>query len=132
MVQSSSSRSQHLQTLVLLLAIPIWFVACAESTVDHTSWIQVGKTTKKEVIARYGEPDMVLTEQDGETVTYRPAQRAPSVQVPTFQPGPAGTTRTQMETIEPGLGKSDKTSRRPQKEIRIRYDARGIVQDVLQ
>jgi hypothetical protein len=37
-----------------------------------------------------------------------------------------------METVEPGLGKNDSTSRRPTKEIRIRYNAQGIVQDVMQ
>jgi hypothetical protein len=37
-----------------------------------------------------------------------------------------------METIEPGMGKSDKASRRPQKGIRIRYDAQGIVQELMQ
>lgn len=127
----SIARSHRLPAYLLLLSMTVWFSACAETTIDRTSWIQVGKTTKKEVVARYGEPDLALTGQDGETVTYRPAQRV-AVQVPTAQPGPLGTMRTEMETIEPGLGKSDKASRRPQKEFRIRYDAQGIVQEVLQ
>ncbi len=94
----------------------------------------VGKTTKSEVIAQYGEPDLVLNlaGQGGETATYRPVAVSPSIQVPTAQAGPLGTTTTQTRTIEPGLGGSDKAARRPQKEIRIRYDAQGIVQDVLQ
>ena len=116
-----------------LVSIAVWLAACAEATVDRTSWIQVGKTTRKEVVAQYGEPDMVFVGQDGETVTYRPAAKLPPpVQVPTVQAGPFGTTTTQTKTIEPGLSKDDHISRRPQKEMRIRYDARGIVQDLQQ
>ena len=115
----------------LLLSVPWLFMACAEMSVDRTSWIQVGKTTKAEVVAQYGEPDLVLADSNGETVTYRPVVARPSIQIPTAQPGPLGTTTTQTQTIEPGLGKNDKTSRRPQEEIRIRYDAQGIVQDVM-
>ncbi|HSF66710.1 MAG TPA: hypothetical protein VLA67_04685 [Nitrospiraceae bacterium] len=116
---------------VLLLSVPILLLACAETSVDRTSWIQIGKTTKSEVVAHYGEPDLVFNDRDGETVTYRPArQPSPSIEVPTAQAGPFGTTRTQTQTIEPGLGK-DKSSPRPQKEIRIRYDAQGVVQDVM-
>jgi hypothetical protein len=115
---------------ILVLTLPWLLMACAETSLDRTAWIQVGKTTKSEVIAQYGEPDLVLTGQDGETVTYRPVVARPSVQIPTAQPGPLGTTTTQTQTIEPGLGRGDNASRRPQKEIRIRYDAQGIVQDV--
>jgi hypothetical protein len=117
----------------LLLSLPVWLVACAETSADRTAWIQVGKTTKSEVVSRYGEPDMVLKEQGGETVTYRPArQPSPSIQVPTAQPGPFGTMTTQNRTIEPGLGTNDQAARRPQKEIRIYYDAQGIVQEVME
>jgi hypothetical protein len=130
----SPSRSHHLTARAVLLSVSVLLLgACAETTIDRTSWIQVGKTTKPEVIAQFGEPDLVLTEPDGETVIYRPAQRvSPSVQVPTAQAGPLGTSRTQMETVEPGFGTRDTTSRRPQKEIRIHYNAQGIVQEVLQ
>ena len=116
---------------VLLLSVPVLHLACVGTSVDRTSWIQIGKTTKSDVVAQYGEPDLVLNERDGETVTYRPArQPSPSIQVPTAQAGPFGTTRTETRTIEPGLGKNDPASRRPQQEIRIRYDAQGVVQDV--
>ena len=116
----------------LALSVSMLLAACAETSVDRTAWIQVGHTTKSEVVAQFGEPDLVLTERDGETVTYRPAVVRPSVQIPTAQPGPLGTSRTQMETVEPGLGKNDTVSRRPSKEIRIRYNAQGIVQDVME
>jgi hypothetical protein len=125
-------RSSYSPAAALLLSMTLLLLACAETSLDRTSWIQIGKTTKSDVVEHYGEPDLVLREGDGETVTYRPArQPSPSIQVPTAQAGPFGTTRTQTQTIEPGLGK-DKSSRRPQKEIRIRYDAQGIVRDVMQ
>src|SRR5262245_34298362 len=135
MRQPSTPQSYWPPAFVQLLGmlLLLWLGACAEPTVDYASWIQIGKTTKKEVVARYGEPDLVLTGQDGETVTYRPAPAKPApVQIPTATPGPFGTMTTQTQTIEPGLGKDDKSSRRPQKEMRIRYDSQGIVQDVQQ
>jgi len=111
----------------------ILVAACAETAADRTAWIQIGKTTKPEVIERYGEPDLVLAGQEGETVTYRPASRTtPPVQVPTAQAGPVGMSTTKMQTIEPGLGKNDKAQRRPQKEIQIHYDAQGIVREVIE
>ena len=123
----------HLSDACLLLSLPLLLMACAETSMDRTSWIQIGKTTKSEVVAQYGQPDSVFHERDGETVTYRPArQPSPSIQVPTAQAGPFGTTRTETRTIEPGLGRNDEASRRPKQEIRIRYDAQGVVQDVMQ
>jgi hypothetical protein len=133
-MRHSPSRAHATATAIvsiLLLTLPWLLMACAETSLDRTSWIQVGKTTKSEVIAQYGEPDLVLAEQNGETVTYRPVVARPSVQIPTAQAGPLGTTRTQTQTIEPGSGRGDNASRRPQKEIRIRYDTQGIVQDVM-
>lgn len=128
-----SSSPAYSPAAYLLLTIPLLLLACAETSVDRISWIQIGKTTKSEVVQQYGEPDLVLHERDGETVTYRPLrQPSPSIQVPTAQAGPLGTSRTQSQTIEPGLGRNDQASRRPQKEIRIRYDAQGVVQDVMQ
>jgi hypothetical protein len=126
------SPSSQLPAIALLLSVSVLFVACAQTSVDRTAWIQVGKTTRSEVVAQYGEPDLVLTSPDGETVTYRPAAVRPSVQIPTAQPGPLGTSRTQTETIEPGLGRNDRASRRPTKEVRIRYNAQGVVQDVME
>lgn len=113
----------------------MWLAACAEMAVDRTSWIQVGKTTKSEIIAQYGDPDLVLIDQEGETAIYRPTaaqQLSPPVQVPMAQPGPAGLSTTQLQTIEPGLRQRGTTYLRPRKEVRIRYDAQGIVQGVIQ
>lgn len=116
---------------------PIWITACATVS-EQTSWIQVGKTTKAEVVARYGEPDLVQRSADGSVATYRPTaskRPSPSLQIPTVQPGPLGTTTTTMKPIEPGLGAEDATTGRHEwirKEIRIRYDAQDIVQEVLE
>ena len=135
MRQQALRISHYFPACVLLLCMPVWLGACVEPTVNNVSWIELGKTTKAEVIAQYGEPDLVMAGQDGETAIYRPvvAQRVPPpVQIPTAQVGPLGTTRTQMETIEPGFGRGEKASRRPDKETRIRYDAQGMVQEVLQ
>jgi hypothetical protein len=52
------------------------------------------------------------------------------MEIPTFQAGPFGTNTTQMKSIEAGLGRSDKPTR-PQQGIRIRYDADGIVRELM-
>ena len=115
----------------------IWITACATVS-NQTSWIQVGKTTKTEVVTRYGEPDLVQRSSDGSVETYRPTaskHSSPRVEIPTVQPGPLGTTTTTMKPIEPGLGAEDVTTGRHEwirKEIRLRYDAQGIVQEVLE
>ena len=103
---------------------------------DHPDWIRIGVTTKDEVIQRYGQPDMVIASPDGDTAIYRPTasgQSAPRVEIPTVQAGPLGSATTRMEPINPGLGANDMNSKmkaRLQSEIRIRYDARGVVQEL--
>jgi hypothetical protein len=56
---------------------------------DQADWIRIGVTTRDEVVARYGQPDLVIDSPGGETVTYQPTQRAPfpRIEVPTIQPG---------------------------------------------
>lgn len=101
---------------------------------ERASWIKVGTTTKDEVLARYGEPDLVRASADGDTVTYRPAAaRQPLVSVPVARPGPAGLTTTQTEPVSPALGVRDVaagTDEHPPYEVQIRYDAQGIVREV--
>lgn len=127
---SPSASSYYRLPHFLLLGMAMWLGACAATAMDRTAWIQVGKTTKADVIAEYGEPDLVRADEEGETATYRPVARtAPPVQVPMAQAGPLGTSTTRMQTIEPGLGKKDSAAR-PQKEVQIRYDAQGIVRGV--
>lgn len=101
---------------------------CAAIPDRTTEWIQAGKTTKPEVLERYGEPDLVQVLSDGEIATYRPIKQRPSLDVPVAQAGPLGTTTTKTQTITPGLGVS--TVERPGNDIRILYDAQGIVREV--
>jgi len=122
----------------------LWMAGCAsgvdqtQSGADQAQWIRVGMTTKQEVVARYGEPDFVEMRADGAVATYRPTaskQSAPRVEIPTVQPGPFGTATTKMQPVEPGLGAEDVAGgkhARIRKEIRIRYDAQGIVQEVME
>lgn len=109
-----------------------WFGGCV-GTPQEKSWIMVGMTTRDEVVTRYGQPDIVQMSSDGSMVTYWPRSVQPvqpRMEIPTVQAGPLGTTTTQMTPIEPGL---DRTARqeRPLQEIQIRYDAQGIVREVM-
>ena len=112
------------------------FLAACVSAPDHRNWIQVGVTTKDEVITRYGQPDWVIVSPDGDTAVYRKTAfgpSAPRLEIPTAQTGPFGAATTGMQPIDPGLGAKDlneKSTDRVWKEIRIRYDDRGVVQEL--
>jgi hypothetical protein len=96
------------------------------------AWIRVGTTSRDEIIKRYGQPDMIQMSGDGSIATYWPEparSNQPPMEIPTVQAGPLGTTTTQMKPIEPGLGRTD-TQKHPPQELRIHYDAQGIVQGV--
>src|SRR5215510_9267906 len=122
----------------------MWMASCAsgadqtQSDANQTQWIRIGQTTKDEVVARYGEPDLMQTSPDGAVATYRPTaskRPPPSVEIPTAQPGPFGAPATTMKPIQPGLGAEDMAGGRHEwirKEIKIRYDAKGIVREVLE
>src|SRR5262245_9237134 len=122
----------------------LWMAACAsgadqtQSGANQAQWIRIGETTKDEVVARYGEPDLVRETSEGEIATYQPSSTRrpmPSVEIPTAQPAPFGTSTTQMRPIQPGLGAEDLGAgkhTRPQKEIQIRYDVHGVVREVLE
>ena len=122
-------------TFLSTLAVLGLFTACV-SAPDHPDWIQVGVTTKDEVITRYGQPDWVIVSPSGDTVLYHPTasgSSAPRLEIPTAQAGPFGTATTRMQQINPGLGAKDlngKAKERLPKEIRIRYDDRGVVQEL--
>ena len=109
--------------------------ACV-SAPDHPDWIRVGVTTKDEVITRYGQPDWVIASPEGDTAVYRPTtsiSSVPRLEIPIAQAGPFGAATTGMQSIDPGLGVKDlngKTRERLRKEIRIRYDDQGVVQEL--
>lgn len=117
---------------VVASSLALWVGGCA-NVAQEQPWIEVGTTTNAELLDRYGEPDLIQKVGDGYIATYRGASVQPSqprMEIPTFQAGPFGTNTTQMKSIEPGLGRSDTTTR-PQQEIRIRYDAEGIVRELM-
>jgi hypothetical protein len=116
-------------------AMLMLLVACV-TTGDIEKWIQVGITTRAEVVGQYGEPDMVMVSNDEETAIYRakvPGQASARVDIPTAEAGPFGTMTTRTQPTNPGLGARALNAGvvdRPNKDVRIHYDARGIVRDV--
>ncbi|MEK7235073.1 MAG: hypothetical protein AAB242_00535 [Nitrospirota bacterium] len=122
-----------LYSFSMTLAVLGLLAACV-SAPHHPDWIRVGVTTKDEVITRYGQPDLLIASPDGDTAVYRPTASGPRLEVPTAQAGPFGTATTRMQPIDPGLGAKDlnrETKGLLRGEIRIRYDARGVVQELL-
>jgi len=102
---------------------------------QQASDIEIGTTTKADVLKRYGAPDFVQMLPDGEIATYRPSASLPpkpTVSVPTVQAGPMGTMTTQSQTVDPGFGKTTGSQDRPQTELQIRYDQQGVVRELIQ
>jgi hypothetical protein len=128
-----------LYSFPMTLAVLGILAACASApdhpAPDHPDWVRIGVTTKDEVIQRYGQPDLVIASPGGDTAVYRPTASGPPVQrleIPTVQAGPLGSATTRMQPIDPGLGAKDRNTKtdRLRSEIRIRYDARGVVQEL--
>jgi hypothetical protein len=119
----------------LTLALLGLLAACVSAS-DHQDWIRVGVTTQDEVVARYGQPDLVIVSPGGDTAVYRPTASGPSIprlEVPTAQAGPFGAATTRMQPIDLGPGAKDlnrEAKGRLRSEIRIHYDARSIVQEL--
>ena len=115
-----------------VISLVLCFGGCANLFEDRP-WIVVGTTMRDEIISRYGQPDMIQASSEGSIATYWPASVrsiSPPIEIPMVQPGPLGTTTTQMKPIERGPGQTGRHAR-PQQTIRIRYDARGIVREVM-
>jgi len=114
----------------------VYVGACAVAP-DQSNWIQIGHTTREEVVERYGQPDLVKTSEEGDIAIYWPRGSrgsTPRLEVPTAQAGPFGTMTTRMEPINPDLGASPTNGNlqaRPEHELRIRYNAQGIVQELI-
>jgi len=136
-------RNIQARTLLRLLgfAFPLTpavlgLLAACVSAPGHPEWIRVGVTTQNEVVTRYGQPDLVIASPDGDTAVYRPTASGPSalrLEIPTAQAGPFGTSTTRMQPIDPGLGAKNLKGEGKEllrSEIRIRYDDRGIVQEL--
>ena len=138
MIRNAQTRailSSLVYSFPLMLSILSLLVACV-SAPDNQDWIRVCVTTKNEVIARYGQPDLMIASPGGDTAIYRPIASGPSaprLEIPTAQTGPFGAATTRMQPIDPGLGAKDLNRERKERlrnEIRIRYDAQGIVQEL--
>jgi hypothetical protein len=103
-------------------------------------WIEIGKTTKAEVVERYGDPELAQKLAIGTVVTYfplwkhRPSPPAiPTIQ--TMQPTPAGFGVAMTNPIEPRLAMREIGSEahgRPRQGLSIRYDAQDVVREILE
>lgn len=135
MLRLRPTHRSGLRLFFLLCGAFVLLSACA-TVPEEQDWIKIGQTTREEVVEQYGQPDFVMASDEGDTVIYRPRdqkQAPPQMQIPTVQAGPLGTATTRMEPVNPGLGNKPANGRRerPAQELRIRYDARGIVQEVI-
>ena len=125
---------RHPQMLLLCSTFAL-LGACA-AVPDTEEWITVGRTTKGEVIERYGQPDLVMASGEEETAIYRSRDLkspAPHIEIPTIQAGPLGSATTKMEPINPGFAtgpSNGSLQKRPERELHIRYNTQGIVQEI--
>jgi hypothetical protein len=126
----------RLQFLFISWGALVLIGACA-AVPDQEDWIKIGRTTRDEVVERYGQPDLVMVAEGGETAIYRPSDRgrsATKVEIPRVQAGPLGTSTVKMEPINRGSGTrstSGSLQERPEQELRIRYNTQGIVQELI-
>jgi hypothetical protein len=123
----------NLTRLLCIAAISLvsWIGGCAVAS-EKKTWIAVDTTTRDEVVKRYGQPDIIQMSSDGSIVTYWPTSvrlNQRRMEIPAVQPGPWGTTTTRIP-IEAGLDRPDTQEPRSQ-ELRIRYDAQGVVREVV-
>ena len=117
----------------------VWLSSCTTGMVlwDQANWIEVGKTTKAQVVDRYGEPDIAQKLADGTIATYFPALKFPTPPftlptIQTMQPSSAGFGIA-MANIEPRLAVRDGAGARgPRQGLSIRYDAQDVVGEILQ
>lgn len=124
--------SLRLVRLILMTLAGCLLVGACATVPDDGDWIAIGQTTRQDVVKRYGEPDLVIVEGDGEIATYRPRHMAPRAEIPTIQAGPLGTATTKMEPVNTGSGPPNGGAQnRPAHELQIRYDARGVVRDIV-
>jgi hypothetical protein len=123
--------------LFLISGFAIVLLGACAGAPEQKDWIKIGQTTREEVVKQYGQPDLVMASEEGETAIYRPRdskRSTPQVEIPTMQVGPLGTMTTKMEPINPGSGTRPMNGglqQRPEQELRIRYNAQGIVQELI-
>ena len=136
MQRSHHSQRSRLHILLISWGALVLIGACAEVPAQK-DWIKIGETTREDVVKRYGQPDLVVASEEGETAIYRPRgpkRPAPQAEIPTMQVGPLGTVTTKMEPVKMGTGNGSANGRqqeRPGQELRIRYNAQGIVEEIV-
>jgi hypothetical protein len=139
----TESRSVLVCRLTLIAAMSVvWLTGCTTipDPSDQMDWIEIGKTTKAEVVERYGDPELAQKLAIGTVVTYfplwkhRPSPPAiPTIQ--TMQPTPAGFGVAMTNPIEPRLAMREIGSEahgRPRQGLSIRYDAQDVVREILE
>lgn len=126
-------RSRKIIPLLAVLFVMFALASCA--TVRPSDWIRVGGTTRDEVVAEYGEPDLIRVMPEGEVAVYRPTAPTaarPRLSIPLVEAaGDQGAIRTREQPLERGLGVrgvGTGARARPEKEFRIRFDRNGVVQ----
>ena len=112
-------------------------VGACTAVPDQGNWVEIGRTTREEVVERYGQPDLVMASEEGKTEIYRPrtpGRSTTKIEIPIAQAGPLGASTTKIEPINPGLGArpmNGSLQERPEQELRIRYNTQGIVQELI-
>jgi hypothetical protein len=109
--ESPSNRSFFVCLLTLITAMSaVWLPGCATipDPSDQTDWIEIGKTTKADMVERYGDPDVAQKLAMGSIVTYfpvwiHPPSPTPIPTIQTMQPTPAGfgVAMTNALSIDP-------------------------------
>ncbi|MGA6828414.1 hypothetical protein ACO9S2_12460 [Nitrospira sp. NS4] len=123
--------------ILLISAVVLVLVGACAGVPEPQDWIKVGETTREDVVKRYGQPDLVMASEEGETAIYRARDSrgsTPPMEIPTVQAGPFGTATTRMEPVKPGMRNGSGNGRqqeRPEQELQIRYNAQGIVQEII-
>jgi hypothetical protein len=136
-------RSLLVCLLTLIAAISLaWLPGCTTvpDPADQTNWIEIGKTTKADVVARYGEPDLTQRIAIGTVVIYLPVLKYPPPPpavptIQTMQPTPAGFGVAMTNPIEPRLAVADVgggAHGRPWQGLSIRYDAQDVVRETFE
>ena len=120
----------------------VWIPGCAAipDPSYQTDWIEIGKTTKADVVERYGDPQVAQKLAIGTIVTYFPVWKHPPSPpaiptIRTMQPTPAGFGVAMTNPIEHRLPIMDVGSEahgQPRQGLSIRYDAQDIVREILE
>lgn len=116
-----------------------WLPGCTTVPVpaDQTSWIEIGKTTKADIVARYGKPDLTQRLAVGSIVIYFPAWKHPPPPsavptIQTMQPTSAGFGMAMPNPLGPRLAVADVGDgghERPRQGLSLRYDAQDVVRE---